>query len=194
MGVLLFENVELLDFAGPYEVFSLAGKRDNKKLFSLFTVAESDKAVRTSNGVTVIPDYTFGNAPEINILLVPGGTGTRTEMHNDRTIEWILGLFLSLEHLLSVCTGALVLAKAGLLDGLDVTTHHAAVDLLRQTAPEAKIVTGRRVVDNGKVVLSAGISAGIDMSFYFISKNISYEEARSIATHMEYDWPKRGVF
>jgi transcriptional regulator GlxA family with amidase domain len=120
-------------------------------------------------------------------LLVPGGQGTRKEMNNPVLINWIKDSFNHLELLLSVCTGALVLAKAGLLEGLTATTHHSAIETLKKAAPNTKISKNERFVDNGKIILSAGISAGIDMSFYVVEKLVGKDAAKETSKHMEYN-------
>jgi transcriptional regulator GlxA family with amidase domain len=122
------------------------------------------------------------------VLLIPGGQGTRKEMHNPALIDWIREASTKAELVLSVCTGALLLAKAGLLDGLEATTHHGAIDLLRQTASKTTVHADRRFVDNGRVVCSAGIAAGIDMSLHVVSRLLGQEVAMKTARQMEYPW------
>lgn len=121
-------------------------------------------------------------------LLVPGGQGTRKEMHNPALIDWLRRASVKADLVLSVCTGALLLAKAGPLDGLEATTHHGAIDLLRQTAPQTAVHADRRFVDNGRVVCSAGIAAGIDMSLHVVSRLLGQEVAERTARQMEYPW------
>jgi len=187
VAVLIFNNVEVLDFCGPFEVFSVASNRGED--FNVFTVAEHDQPVLTIGGLSVNPSYTIHNSPKPNILLVPGGMGTRVEMYNEVLINWIHNISKESELVLSVCTGALMLAKANLLDGLTLTTHHMSFDLLRNVAPKsAEIVEGVRYVDNGRIILSAGISAGIDMSLYVVKKLLGAERAIATANRMEYEW------
>jgi transcriptional regulator GlxA family with amidase domain len=186
-GILIFNNIDLLDIAGPYEVFSLARTADNESLFNLFPVAQTKEVVATWKGFSIIPKYDFNDCPDMDILLVPGGLGTRTEINNDKLVRFIKTVFPHVELVLSVCTGALLLAKAGLLKGLKVATHHAAVDLLRKTEPAVIMAEKERYTDNGKIILSAGISAGIDMAFYTIKRLYGQEMAEQIAGHMEYD-------
>ena len=188
VAILIFEDVEVLDFCGPFEVFSVTGRQKNQSPFKVHTVAEKAGPVLTRNRLSVNPDYTLSDGAQPDILIVPGGWGTRQQMHNPSLISWIKETALKAELVLSVCTGALLLAKAELLDGLSATTHHAALDLLRQTAPNAKVIGDQRFVDNGKIILSAGISAGIDMSLYVVSKLLGMDEARMTAKYMEYDW------
>ena len=124
----------------------------------------------------------------MEILVVPGGWGTRQQMINPTIIQWIKESAAKAELVLSVCTGALLLAKAGLLAGLSATTHYAALELLRQNAPNTTVISDRRFVDNGKIILSAGISAGIDMSLHVVARLLGKEEALETARYMEYDW------
>ena len=164
LAILIFDDVEVLDFCGPFEVFSVTNELNDDIQLNVFTVAENASTVNARNGLSVNPKYTLANSPEPQILLLPGGQGTRRLMNNPAVLSWLTARFQKLELLLSVCTGSLILAKAGLLDGLAATTHHEVVDLLRETAPKAEIDTSKRFIDNGKIIVSAGISAGIDMS------------------------------
>ncbi len=188
VAILLFDEVEVLDFCGPFEVFSVTGQRDNSNPFNVYTVAEKTNPVLARNQLSVNPRYTISDCPQSEILIVPGGYGARKEMHNLVLIDWIKSCAQKTELVLSVCTGALLLAKAGLLEGLSATTHHLALDLLEQTAPNTTIEGTKRFVDNGKIIVSAGISAGIDMSFHVVSKLLGKEQALETASYMEYNW------
>jgi transcriptional regulator GlxA family with amidase domain len=188
VGILIFDDVEVLDFCGPYEVFGVTGKQNDSQLFNVYTVAERSRPIIARNQLSVNPQYTIQDCPQPDILLVPGGYGTRREMHNQVLIDWISKSFPHSELLLSVCTGALLLAKAGLLENLAATTHHLAIDLLKEVAPNTEIRAGDRFVDNGKIIVSAGISAGIDMSLYVVGKLLGKAEAIKTAAYMEYDW------
>jgi transcriptional regulator GlxA family with amidase domain len=156
--------------------------------FQVYTVAEILKPVIARNGLSVNPSYQLSDCPAPDILLIPGGLGTRREMHNAVLIDWIRDRAVNTELILSVCTGALLLAMAGLLDGLEATTHHGAIDLLREMAPRTRVNPEKRFIDNGKVIVSAGISAGIDMSLYVVARLLGDAEARKTARYMEYDW------
>jgi transcriptional regulator GlxA family with amidase domain len=188
VGILIFDEVEVLDFCGPFEVFSVTGGRDNLTPFNVFTVAEKGHSILARNHLSVNPSYTIQDCPQPDILLVPGGLGTRKEMHNPILIDWIRNSSQKAELILSVCTGALLLAKAGLIEGLAATTHHLAIDLLKKVAPHTLIQPNKRIIDNGRVIVSAGISAGIDMSLYVVAKLLGKEQALETATYMEYDW------
>lgn len=188
LAILVFADVEVLDFCGPFEVFSVANRFTEPAAFSVFTVAERPGAVLARGGLSVNPQHHFAECPRPDILLVPGGQGTRTEMNSLTVIEWIKTLASDTELLLSVCTGALLLAKAGLLDGLEATTHHGSLDLLQAMASRTIVHTDRRWVDNGRVICSAGIAAGIDMSLHVVARLCGTEVARQSARQMEYPW------
>ena len=188
VAILIFDEVEVLDFCGPFEVFSVAGRGDDLNPFTVYTVAEKSESIMARNHLSVNPGYTIMDCPEPHILLVPGGYGTRREMYNTTLIDWIKGRSREVELVLSVCTGALLLAKAGLLEGLAATTHHGAIDLLKEVAPNTTVQEDKRIVDNGRIIVSAGISAGIDMSLYVVSKLLGKELALKTAQYMEYDW------
>lgn len=188
VAILIFDDVEVLDFCGPFEVFGVTGSRTDPPAFKVYTVAEKPGPILARNGLSVNPSYTLADCPPPDILLVPGGIGTRREMHNPILQDWIRQCARSAEAVLSVCTGALLLATSGLLEGLAATTHHSAFDLLRQVAPNTTIYPDKRFVDNGHIILSAGISAGIDMSLYVVSKLLGEAVARDTAEQMEYRW------
>lgn len=203
VAILLFDKIEVLDFAGPFEVFSVCGAQgESPGHFNVYTVAEKSP-VMARNGLSVNPQYLFHNCPPPDILVIPGGGGyaengkpygSRLEMDNPILLDWIKRVNESASLLLSVCTGALILAKAGLLEGLTATTHWKAIDQLKAIAPNTKVVDNQRWVDNGSVVLSAGVSAGIDMSFYVISKLLGPKVADETARYIQYDhWMERRV-
>lgn len=188
VALFIFDEAEVMDVAGPFEVFSVAGRRHGLEPFQVSLVAEKRMPVTLRNGFRVEPHATIAETPSPDILIIPGGMGTRREMHNQAVLEWIQRATPRAELVLSVCTGSLVLASAGLLDGMDVTTHHGAIDLLRETAPKARVREGVRFLDNGKVIVSAGISAGIDMSLHVVERLLGQEMAEETAGYMEYHW------
>jgi len=192
VAILIFDEVEVLDFCGPFEVFSVTGRRENQQPFNVYTVAETRSPVSARNSLSVNPAHALSDCPRPDILLVPGGYGTRREMHNKALTGWIRQKAGEAQLVLSVCTGALLLAKAGLLEGLSATTHFMALDLLRETAPNTSVLADERIVDNGKVILSAGVSAGIDMSLYVVGKLLGEGAALETARYIEYDWSERG--
>jgi transcriptional regulator GlxA family with amidase domain len=193
VAVLIFDNVEVMDFAGPFEVFGVTGQREGKPLFDVYTVARESKPVMARNNLSVNPDYSFRDCPRPDILVVPGGFGTRREKHNPAVLDFIRQHSRDAEHVLSVCSGALLLARAGLLDGLHATTHQGALDELAADAPKAQVLRNARVVDNGRIVLSAGISAGIDAALHLVAMLHGAGQAAETAAYMEYDWRYREV-
>lgn len=189
VAILLFDDAEVLDFCGPFEVFSVTRRvSDGSRPFYVYTVAETDGPIIARNGLSVNPGHTFATCPHTDILLVPGGQGTRKQIYNNVAVDWVRHQAHRAQHVLSVCTGALLLAKAGLLDGLHVTTFHTSYDTLGEMAPSAVLCPGQRYADNGKVITSAGISAGIDMSLHVVEKILGREQAQHTARYMEYAW------
>ncbi len=188
VGILIFPDVEVLDFCGPYEVFSVAGNQIAPGAFQVFTIAQTPDVLAARNGLRVQPDYSWQDAPQVDVLIVPGGQGTRPLVHDSATIDWIRRTTASAELVLSVCTGALLLGKAGLLDGISATTHHLSYDLLRSHAPLTQVREGVRLVDNGCVVTSAGVAAGIDMSLHIVGRLLGQATAIQTAKYIEYPW------
>ena len=196
VAILLFDEVEVLDFAGPFEVFSVCGRQGAAPYpFEVFTVAERSP-VTARNHLTITPSYLLGEEPNPDIVLVPGGGGfhpdgtpfgSRREMDNERLLSWIRQRNQTAELVLSVCTGSLLLARAGLLTGLAATTHRGAVDAMRMAAPHTELLPEQRWVDNGRIILSAGVSAGIDMSLYVVGKLLGDQAADETARYMQYD-------
>ena len=186
VGILVFDDVEVLDFAGPFEVFAVADELSGHAAFNVFTMAPRPGVVRANNGLKVVPDYTVDDCPVPSVLVVPGGFGTRALMRNSVIMEWIHRAAGRSEVTLSICTGALLLAKAGLLDGLRVTTHHELLGMLGELAPLAVVDPGARFHDNGAIVTAAGISAGIDASLHVVGRLLGAGSAEGTATYMEY--------
>lgn len=188
VGILVFEDVEVLDFCGPFEVFSVTGRQIASDTFKVFTVGNVPGPVMARNGLSVNPEYTLADAPPIDLLLIPGGQGTRPLLHDAPLLSWIGQRAAAAELVLSVCTGALLLAKAGLLAGLSATTHHGALGLLREVASGHTVRDDVRYVDNGRVITSAGVAAGIDMSFHVVDRLLGRETATAAARYIEYPW------
>jgi len=189
VAILIFDDVEVLDFAGPFEIFALADELRNHESFHTFTVATDPGSVRAHNGLKVVPDFTLENCPPPHVLVVPGGQGSRALLKKPALLEWIRTKARTAELVMSVCTGALVLAKAGLLDGLRITTHHTALDLLRELAPAAIVDPSQRFHDNGKIITAAGISAGLDSSLHVVARLLGPAAAEATARQMEYGAP-----
>ncbi|MGB3512937.1 MAG: DJ-1/PfpI family protein [Microcoleaceae cyanobacterium] len=188
VAIFIFNDVEVLDFAGPFEVFSVTSELNNHELFEVYTVAEKLESITARNGLSINPSYEIADCPTPNILIMPGGFGTRELMNNSVVIKWVQDCSRQAELVLSVCTGSLILAKAGLLVGLEATTHHQVIDDLRAVAPTTQVLENKRFVDNGQIITSGGISAGIDMCLYVISILLGKEMAEKTAKYMEYKW------
>lgn len=189
VGILLFNEVEVLDFAGAFEVFSLAEEpKTHAKLASVCTIAQSREMISARNGLKVMPYYGFENAPELDLLIVPGGYGAEEiEIHNEVLLAWLKKRAESTPIVASVCTGAFLLAKAGLLSGRRATTHWMDCDRLEREYPEVSILRGVKYVDEGNILTSGGISAGINLCFHLLARLFSADVARHTAKRMEYD-------
>ena len=196
VAILMFDHVEVLDFCGPFEVFSVTGRRDGAGDFDAFTVAEKSP-VLARNQLSVNPHFVFPDCPRPDIVVVPGGGGydaqgnpfgSRREMNNRAVLDWLQKVCGEAEIVLSVCTGALILARAGLLTGLNATTHHLSLTALEQVAPQTTVLADQRVVDNGKIITAAGISAGLDAALHVVARLFGVTKARETATYMEYEW------
>lgn len=183
VAIVVHEGVELLDFAGPGEVFSAA---DGGRAFRVYTVNETDKPVKSQRFLTVTPEFTIANCPKPDILVIPGGA-TGVLRRSPEFMKWVKDRAPDTEIMFSVCTGAFVFSDAGLLDGLEATTHYASIDRLKQN-PKIKVRADRRVVDNGKVVTTAGVSAGIDGALHLVARLHGKEVAERTAKYMEYRW------
>jgi len=178
VAILLFNGAELIDFAGPWEVFGTAG-------FLVHTVAESSEPLTVVFGQKVIPDYTFETSPKADILLVPGG-GVFDQIRKERFINWVQKKSKGVDHVMSVCTGAFILQKAGLLAGQTVTATYGMIEDL--ATADTKVVYDRRFVDSGKIITTAGLSSGIDGAFHLVSKILGLGAAQAAALSMEYPW------
>jgi len=186
LAILVHDDVEVLDFCGPFEAFGVTGD-PGVAHFNVFTVAEEARAVRANTGMLVQPNHTIDDCPPLFMLLIPGGR-TKVVLDNPRLMAWIADQEPRVEHLVSVCTGAFVLAQLGLLDGLECTTHYGSYDRLQETVPTAVVRRDARVVDNGHIVTGAGVSAGIDLALHMIARLFGMDEARAVATYMMYAW------
>lgn len=184
VAIFVHEGVELLDFAGPGEVFAAAGRNGS---FNVYTVAASAEQIVSQGFVTIKPEHTIANCPPPDIIILPGGR-TDVPLNNRDVIEWIKKSSRNAEVVMSVCTGAFLLAKAELLDGLEATTHWGSIDSLKQNAPRATVRENQRFVDNGKIVTAAGVSAGIDASLHVVDRLLGREAASKTARYMEYKW------
>jgi transcriptional regulator GlxA family with amidase domain len=187
VAILVFDDVEVLDFAGPFEVFAVTDELQGRQAFNVFLVAPRPGTVRARNGLKVVPDYALESCPQPHVLIVPGGQGARPLVANRVILEWIQVRSRTAEATMSVCTGAYLLGAAGMLDGLRVTTHHLGVETLRQISPKAVVDPSLRFSDQGAVLTSAGISAGIDCSLHLVGRLLGEGAAEATASYMEYE-------
>jgi transcriptional regulator GlxA family with amidase domain len=194
VGIVIFPDVEVLDFCGPFEVFSVTRlneerRREEPSPFEVVLIAETLDNVEATGGLRVQPDCTLDTAPALDVLVVPGGWGTRTEINNEKLLRFISERGRAVETLTSVCTGAMLLGKAGLLDGRRATTHWRSLDWMRESFPAVTVEDHLHVVEDGNVVTSAGISAGIDMALRVVARYFGEAVGRATARHMEYPFP-----
>lgn len=190
VGIYIYDQAEVLDFSGPFEVFSTASRVcENDNPFDVFLLSESGNAINARAGYRVVPRYGFTNHPVIDVLIVTGGVHTN-EMDKPQVIEWIYQQSRTASVTASVCTGAFLLAKAKVLKAHKVTTHWEDVADLRSAFPQLNIVENVRWVDEGAIITSGGISAGIDMSLHLVSKLHSNNLAEKTARQMDFAWTK----
>lgn len=188
VGIFLFNEVEVLDFAGSFEVFSLAESENSERAFRVCTVARTNAPVRARNGLTVLPEFDFSSAPKLDLLIVPGGYGAEElEIREPETIRWLQSMAGQVEIVASICTGAFLFAEAGLLNGKKATTHWMDLDRLEREYPAVQVQRNTRFVDEGALLTSGGISAGIDLSLYLVQRLLGAPAAMKTARRMEYD-------
>ncbi|WP_338148618.1 DJ-1/PfpI family protein [Brevibacillus humidisoli] len=202
VGIFLYEEVDVLDVAGPFEVLSLTGYTQKHVArildgtdcqedhpFIVRTVSETGEAVKAHNGLRIVPDYGFADAPHFDILVIPGGAALTVKrmMDNSTVIDWIGEQMKQVQLMTSVCTGSFLLAKAGLLAGKQVTTHRFGQDALALLNPDLQIVPDQKVVDQGNLITSGGISAGIEMALHVVGRLLGREAAVTTARSLEYD-------
>lgn len=183
-GILLFDDVEELDFAGPWEILTsvAALEKDDR----VVTIAQKAGPIRCAKGLRVLPDHTFADAPRLDVVLVPGGQGTRREVANPEVIEWLRKAGEGCRFVTSVCTGVLLLHEAGFARGKRVATHWAFVETLRQRG-DVTVQGDVRFVRDGNLITSAGVSAGIDMALYLAGQLHTPELARKVQRYVQYD-------
>lgn len=179
VAILIYPHAQVLDYAAPYDIFVAGGRN-----FNVYTVAKTSDKVITMPNLSINPEYNLENAPKADIIIIPGGMWN---IISNKTKEWIKKSAKDADYVLSVCTGAFILAELNLLDNLDATTHSAGLDLLEKKYPTInKIQRDVRYVDNGKIITSAGVSAGIDASFYLISKVLGDDWVKAIKKNLEF--------
>jgi transcriptional regulator GlxA family with amidase domain len=181
-GILLFDEAEELDFVGPLEVFGMA-RQDGDRVV---TIAERSEPVRANLALRVVPDHTIADAPPLDVLVIPGGLGTRREADNAVLLDWIKQAAAACTWVTSVCTGSMLLEAAGVIDGRNVTTHWAMIETFREKK-SVTVLDSRRYVRDGNVVTAAGVSAGIDMSLWVVGQLYGVDHARGVQRMMEYD-------
>jgi transcriptional regulator GlxA family with amidase domain len=190
VAILIFDDVELLDFAGPFEVFSsvrnLTG--DHERLMDVFAVAESLTPVQCRNGLVVQPERTIDECPPVDVLVIPGGAGVRPALERSNLVEWVRTRAQEAELTVSVCTGSFLLARAGLLSGRPATTHWERINEMRERFPDVEIVEDERWVDTGEIITAAGVSAGIDVALHVVRRLYGADVARATALGIEYDY------
>jgi transcriptional regulator GlxA family with amidase domain len=186
IGILIFDGAEELDFVGPYEVFTMARAMKTGSC-EVTLIAERDAPVRCAKGMRVLPDATTSNCGRLDVILIPGGQGTRREVENKPLLDWIAGIAKTAKWVTSVCTGALLLTAAGPAKGKRVTTHWGYVRSLRERNEASEVLDNFRYVQDGNIVTAAGVSAGIDMALWLTGQLFDIPFARSVQRQMEYD-------
>jgi transcriptional regulator GlxA family with amidase domain len=187
IGIALFEDAEELDFAGPWEVLAAWSDQWPDDGVEVLTVADTLEPVRCAKGLRVLPDTTWETAGHLDVLVYPGGMGTRPQLGDEEIRGRVRDLHGNGTLMTSVCTGSLVYADAGLLDGRPATTHWAQLDLLRSLGRDIDVRADERFVDDGEVITAAGVSAGIDMALHLVARLHSVERARDVRRYIQYD-------
>ena len=193
-GILVFPDVEVLDFTGPFEVFAAtrlneARRREDPSPFEVLLVAERVGAVTAAGGLRVLPDFTLETCPPLDVLVVPGGWGVRAEIENAPLLAWIAERGRAVETLASVCTGSMLLGRAGLLDNRRATTHWRSLGWMRESFEDVMVVDDEHVVVDGRVFTSAGVSAGLDLALRVVARYCGEAVARETARNLEYPYP-----
>ena len=187
VGILIFDSAEVLDFAGPFEVFSVTSQLNDHKLFDVFTVGEKLEPITAVNGLSVNPKYDYSNCPHVDILIISGGSGTRKQVENNETLNWIRQIHKKTEFTLSICSGSRLLGVLGLLDNQPYCTHHEVYNDMKAIVPTGIPQKDKRYVNFEKTYTSGGISAGIDLSFAIVAKLHEKKIAEKTAAYMEYN-------
>lgn len=200
VGILLFDYVDVLDFTGPAEVLSLTANNKAEQIFTLykkqllptrpfevFTLTETGKSITTHTEIEVVPDFSIDNSPKLDILIIPGGPlrAVQTMAKNKRIIDWIIK-HKNIEYICSVCTGAYILGATGLLNGKKATTHHLALKLLQKKYPEIQVLSERKVIHDGNIITSGGVSSGINMALYIVKQILGESIAERTAKTIEF--------
>jgi transcriptional regulator GlxA family with amidase domain len=187
IAIVLFENAEELDWAGPWEVLAAWARQWPEDGVEVYTVADAAVPITCAKGLRVLPDYAWDDAPEPDVVLWPGGRGAREQLGDERVRERVRSLAARDTLMTSVCTGSLVYADAGLLDGRPATTYWGSLDRLAEVGVDVRVDREARFVDDGDVITAAGVSAGIDMALHLVRRLHSEERAREVRRYIEYD-------
>ena len=185
VAFLIDENATVIDFTGPWEVFQDAGVANNPG-FELFTVAPNKAPLRATGGLQIVPDYTLADAPPAKVIVIPAQQGGRTAKAGDARVVWLKQRFAQTDVIMSVCTGAFLLARTGLLDGLKATTHHDYLADFRTAFPKVSVVEAQRFVDNGRLIATSGLSSGIEGALHVVERYYGAAAAKTVAYYMEY--------
>jgi len=199
VGILIYPDVEVLDFGGPFEVFATTRldeetRRESESPIQQLLVSESTELVRASGGMRILPDVDFSTCPRLDMLLVPGGHGSRALMHQPECLEWLQRMAQQVERLASVGTGSLLLGEAGLLVGKNATTHFNSVDFFRERYSRTSLRPELPMVVDGNITTASSIRAGIDMALYLVAQIYGQTIARAAARQMEYPYPDEPHF
>jgi transcriptional regulator GlxA family with amidase domain len=187
IAIFVFPGVEELDFVGPWEVLRAWERLQPDGAVQVFTVAENEAVIECAKGLRVLADHTWATAPAIDVLVYPGGRGTRDHIGDEKMRSWVRDVFQHGALMTSVCTGSLVYADTGLLDGRPATTHWASLDALRALGSDIDVRPDARYVDDGEIVTAAGVSAGIDMALHLVRRLGSEDQARQVRRYIQYD-------
>lgn len=186
-AILIFDDAEVLDFAGPFEVFSVASNLHNDQLFNVFTIAPQKQPIAAVNGLSINPDYAISEHPKIDILIISGGVGTRKLLDDRELLDWVAAVHEQTQITVSICSGSRILGQLGLLNRKRYCTHHEVYGNMDLIAPEAIPMKHKRFAKAGKIYTSGGISAGIDLSFHLVETLVGKDAAVATAAYMEYN-------
>ncbi|QKF59726.1 DJ-1/PfpI family protein [Aliarcobacter lanthieri] len=193
VGVFVFHDIEVLDFCGPFEVLSVTRLDEMKRAetlspFDVKLISIKKEVIFTKGNMKIIPDFDFEDCPKLDILIVPGGMGTRKLMYDEKVLDFVKQKSKEVELLSSVCTGSLILANAKLLEGVQATTHWKSLQRMEEEFKNVKVCRDKHFIEDKNIISSAGISAGIDMALYIVKKYFGEKVSRATAKHMEYPY------
>ncbi len=194
VGILIFDNVEVMDVTGPFEVFSVTRLKEQNRFedsspFRVILIAEKSNQITALGGLLLTPDFTFNTCPRLDLLIIPGGYGTRKEVKNKAILKWISTTIPQSKLTASICTGSSLIGKTGLLDNRTATTHWNAFNFLQESAPRTHIKKNVRFTLDEPIFTSSGVTHGIDLSLYIVSYFLGIDVGRSTARYMDYPYP-----